>query len=139
MPETSRASAISSSGMGVWGDRRIVSEEWIRMARSPGVNPNYGFMNWFLNRPVADDGKTAAKPIPAAPDSSVTFRGAGANIVYIDWENDLVVVVRWIGDGLPEFIGKVLSAIQAPHRPTENGSRRPDGAGAEYATRSRVR
>ncbi len=40
--------------MGVWGDRRIISEEWIRMARSPGVNPNYGFMNWFLNRPVPD-------------------------------------------------------------------------------------
>jgi CubicO group peptidase (beta-lactamase class C family) len=105
--------------MGVWGDQRIVSEEWIRLARTPGVNPNYGFMNWFLNRPVAEEGKPPAKPIPAAPESSVTFRGAGANIVYIDWENDLVVVVRWIGDGLPEFIGKVLSAIQAP-RPTEN-------------------
>jgi hypothetical protein len=107
--------------MGVWGDRRIVSEDWIRLARTPGVNPNYGFMNWFLNRPVGEDGKAAAKPIPAAPESSVTFRGAGANIVYIDWENDLVVVVRWIGDGLPEFIGKVLGAIQSP-RPTENGA-----------------
>jgi len=73
---------------------------------------------------MAADGKTAAKPIPAAPESSVTFRGAGANIVYIDWENDLLVVVRWIGDGLPEFIGKVLSAVQAPPRPTENGALR---------------
>ncbi len=108
--------------MGVWGDRRLISEEWIRMARTPGVNPNYGFMNWFLNRPVDSEGKPAAKPIPAAPDSTVTFRGAGANIVYIDWENDLVVVVRWIGDGLPEFIGKVLGAIQTP-RPTESGER----------------
>jgi CubicO group peptidase (beta-lactamase class C family) len=108
---------------GVWGDRRIVSEEWIRMARAPGVNPNYGFMNWFLNYPVAEEGKPAAKPIPEAPESSVTFRGAGANIVYIDWENDLVVVVRWIGEGLPEFIAKVLGAIQAPI-PTENGGHR---------------
>jgi CubicO group peptidase (beta-lactamase class C family) len=109
--------------MGVWGDRRIISEEWIRLARTPGVNPNYGFMNWFLNHPVdpdGKDGKAAARPIPKAPESSVTFRGAGANIVYIDWENDLVVVVRWIGDGLPEFIGKVLDANQAT-RPTENG------------------
>jgi hypothetical protein len=53
----------------------------------------------------------------------VTFRGAGANIVYIDWDNDLVVVVRWIGDGAPEFIGKVLGAIQAPS-PTENAALR---------------
>jgi hypothetical protein len=53
----------------------------------------------------------------------VTFRGAGANIVYIDSDNDLVVVVRWIGDGLPEFIAKVLGAIQAPS-PTENGAHR---------------
>jgi CubicO group peptidase (beta-lactamase class C family) len=109
---------------GVWGDRRIISEEWIRLARAPGVNPNYGFMNWFLNHPVAEDGRPAAKPIPEAPDSSVTFRGAGANIVYIDWDNDLVVVVRWIGEGLPEFIAKVLGAIQAPS-PTENGAHRP--------------
>jgi CubicO group peptidase (beta-lactamase class C family) len=108
--------------MGVWGDRRIISEEWIRLARTPGVNPNYGFMNWFLNRPVDAEGKAAAKPIPAAPESSVTFRGAGANIVYIDWENDLLVVVRWIGNGLPEFIEKVLGAIQSPPRPTENGA-----------------
>ena len=109
---------------GVWGDRRIISEEWIRLARAPGVNPNYGFMNWFLNHPVAEDGKPAARPIPEAPDSSVTFRGAGANIVYIDWDNDLVVVVRWIGEGLPEFIAKVLGAIQAPS-PTEIGAHRP--------------
>jgi CubicO group peptidase (beta-lactamase class C family) len=108
--------------VGVWGDRRIISEEWIRLARTPGVNPNYGFMNWFLNRPVDADGKAAAKPIPAAPESSVTFRGAGANIVYIDWENDLLVVVRWIGNGLPEFIEKVLGAIQSPPRPTETGA-----------------
>jgi hypothetical protein len=92
-----------------------------RMARARVTN--YGFMNWFLNHPVAEEGKSAAKPIPAAPDSSVTFRGAGANIVYIDWDNDLVVVVRWIGEGLPEFIAKVLGAIQAPS-PTENGAHR---------------
>jgi hypothetical protein len=62
-------------------------------------------MNWFLN--------TGRKPLPAAPESSVTFRGNGQNIVYIDWDNDLVVVVRWINTGpaLNEFIGKVLAAM----------------------------
>jgi CubicO group peptidase (beta-lactamase class C family) len=108
---------------GEWKGQRIVSEEWIHLARTPGVNPGYGFMNWFLNQPyVADDGATK-KSLPAAPDSAVTFRGAGANVVYIDWENDLVVVVRWIGTGLEEFIAKVLGAIHfaAPTDPGNNG------------------
>jgi len=43
------------------------------------------------------------------------FRGNGANIIYIDWENDLVVVVRWIAGGnvLDTFIGKVLASISS--------------------------
>jgi hypothetical protein len=49
--------------------------------------------------------------MPAAPETAVTFRGAGSNIIYIDWENDLVVVVRWIGRGYNEFIEKVLESI----------------------------
>ena len=44
----------------------------------------------------------------------MTFRGNGQNIVYVDWENDLVVVVRWIGNNkaLDEFLGRVLSSIK---------------------------
>ena len=82
------------------------------MASTPGkVNPGYGFMNWFLNQPYERDGETR-KSIPASPDSAVTFRGAGSNIIYIDWENDLVVVVRWIqGRGFNPFIEKVLASM----------------------------
>jgi len=92
---------------GKWRDRQIVSEKWIQMARTPGTaNPEYGYMNWFLN--------TGKKPLPAASESSVTFRGNGQNIVYVDWQNDLVIIVRWInaGPALNEFIGKVLAAIK---------------------------
>jgi CubicO group peptidase (beta-lactamase class C family) len=92
---------------GRWGDREIVSPKWIAMARTPGpANAEYGYMNWFLN--------TARKPLPSAPESSVRFVGNGQNIVYIDWDNDLVVVVRWIrgGDALDTFLGKVLASIQ---------------------------
>ena len=90
---------------GKWKDKEVVSEAWIRMARTPGsANPEYGHMNWFLN--------TGRKPLPATPASSVTFRGNGANIIYLDWENDVVVVVRWITNGaLDEFLGRVLGAI----------------------------
>ncbi|MGH9219394.1 MAG: serine hydrolase domain-containing protein [Vicinamibacterales bacterium] len=92
---------------GKWKDRQIVPEKWIAMARTPGpANSTYGYMNWFLN--------TGRKPLPSVPESSVTFRGNGANIIYIDWQNDLVVVVRWIGGGnaLDDFLGKVVSAIR---------------------------
>ncbi len=97
---------------GAWEGEQLISEEWIAMARMPGeVNPSYGYMNWFLNGPVERDGEMV-KSIPAAPDTAVTFRGAGSNIVYVDWENDLVVVVRWIqGGAVSEFIAKVLAAL----------------------------
>ena len=88
---------------GKWKDRQIVSQKWIDMARSPGpANDGYGYMNWFLN--------SGAKPaFPNAPPSAVTFQGNGSNIIYIDWQNDLVVVVRWIRqNAFNEFIGKVL-------------------------------
>ncbi len=98
---------------GQWGGRQLISERWIGMARTGGVNPEYGFMNWFLN-----PGRTS---LPAAPESSVTFRGNGQNIVYVDWDHDLVVVVRWIksgravgadrGNALNDFLGNVVEAI----------------------------
>jgi CubicO group peptidase (beta-lactamase class C family) len=93
---------------GRWNDRQIVSERWIAMARTPGpANAEYGYMNWFLN--------TGRKPLPSVPESSVTFRGNGQNIIYIDWQNDLVVVTRWIAPGkaLDEFLGQVVRAIRS--------------------------
>lgn len=98
---------------GKWNERQLVSRKWIAMARTGGVNPEYGFMNWFLN--------PGRKSLPSVPESTVTFRGNGQNIVYLDWENDLVVVVRWIksgrangattGNALDDFLGKVVGAI----------------------------
>lgn len=91
---------------GQWDGREIVTEKWIALARTPGpANANYGFANWYLN--------TGRKPLPAAPATAVTFRGNGQNIVYLDWEHDLVVVVRWIknDEALNGFIGQVLGAL----------------------------
>lgn len=92
---------------GRWKDRQIVSEKWIQMARTPGpANSQYGYANWFLN--------TNRKSIPSAPESAVYFEGNGANIIYVDWENDIVAVVRWLGGGgaLNDFVGKMLGALQ---------------------------
>ena len=92
---------------GRWESRQIVAEKWIELARTPGpANATYGFANWFLN--------TGRKPLPATPASSVVFRGNGQNIVYLDWEHDLVVVVRWIKDdkALDGFLGQVIGALE---------------------------
>jgi CubicO group peptidase (beta-lactamase class C family) len=94
---------------GKWNSHEIVSEKWIAMARTPGpANKTYGFANWFLN--------TERKPLPAAPESAVYFEGNGNNIIYVDWDNDVVAVVRWIkgGSALNDFLAKMLASIETP-------------------------
>jgi len=100
---------------GKWGDRQLVSTKWIGLARTPGVNPTYGFMNWYLN--------PGRKSMPSTPENTVRFVGNGNNIVYLDWDNDLVVVVRWIkggrangattGSAVDDFFGKVVGALKS--------------------------
>ena len=100
---------------GRWNGRQIVSERWIAMARTPGsANPAYGYMNWFLNNPQKTaDGADGPLPFPSTPRSSVTFQGNGVNVVYLDWDNDLLVVARWVDNNrsLDQFLGKVIGAI----------------------------
>ena len=95
---------------GKWKNKQIISEEWIEMARTPtDVHQGYGYMNWFLN----SDKEGKNKSIPAAPKTAVTFRGAGSNIIYIDWENDIVCVVRWIDrTKFNQFIKLMLTALR---------------------------
>jgi len=90
---------------GKWKGQQLLSEKWLAMAETPTkAEPGYGFMNFFLN--------TGRKAIPAAPESAFRHVGAGSNIIYVDRENGLVVVTRWIkGSALPEFIEKVLAAM----------------------------
>lgn len=91
---------------GKWKDKQLLSDAWVKMALTPTpVQPTYGFMNWFLN--------TDRKLIPAAPASAFYHLGNGTNMVYVDFENDLVVVARWIeNNSMAEFIEKILGAIQ---------------------------
>ena len=88
------------------------------MARTPGGdNVNYGYANWYLN--------TGRKPLPAAPEAAVRFVGNGSNIIYIDWDNDVVVVLRWIGGGpaLNDVIGKITASIKSPAKPPTSSAR----------------
>ena len=91
---------------GKWQDTQLISKDWIAMARTGGsANAEYGFANWFLN-----PGRNA---LPNAPETAVTFQGAGRNVIYIDQQNDLLIVTRWIGNGdeLNQLVGKVLAAL----------------------------
>lgn len=91
---------------GKWGEKQILSEEWIRMATTPGVNAGYGFMNYFLN--------TGRRAMPSAPETSFQHRGAGNNIIYVDPENDLLVVARWINSvrSMDGVIRQLLEGIR---------------------------
>ncbi|HZR24527.1 MAG TPA: serine hydrolase [Vicinamibacterales bacterium] len=92
---------------GKWGDKQLVSEKWIQMARTPGrANENYGYANWFLN--------TNRKSIPNAPATAVYFEGNGANIIYVDWDNDIVAVLRWVkgGGAFNDIVGKMLDSLK---------------------------
>jgi CubicO group peptidase (beta-lactamase class C family) len=91
---------------GKWKDKQILSEAWLKMARTPTpVQPTYGFMNYFLN--------TDRKLYPSAPATAFAHIGAGSNIVYVDPEHDLVIVARWIdGNAMDGMIEKVLASLK---------------------------
>jgi hypothetical protein len=49
--------------------------------------------------------------VPAAPATAVRFVGNGNNIVYVDWENDLVIVTRW-SNALNDLVGMTFAALR---------------------------
>ena len=90
---------------GNWNGKQIISEDWINKSTTPTkANTGYGFMNYFLN--------TDKKMYPSAPASAFTHIGNGTNAIYVDPENDLVVVLRWIEDKqIDGFLKILLSAF----------------------------
>ncbi len=96
---------------GRWGDQQLLDEEWFDMAVTPSAaNRTYGFMNFFLNVPNA----AGRKGYPSAPSTAYSHRGNGTNLIYVDRENDLVVVARWIpGRDIDELLSLVIGSIQA--------------------------
>jgi CubicO group peptidase (beta-lactamase class C family) len=93
---------------GTWEGRQVLSAKWITMAKTPtGPNPGYGFCNWFLN--------TGRKMYPDARADSVAFIGDGANIIFVDYQHDIVAVVRWIdGAKMKDFVRLLIAATGEP-------------------------
>ena len=97
---------------GRWGGEQLLSEAWFAHALTPtAVMPSYGYMNFFLNTP---DDDRAAIAVDRAPAASFAYLGAGANMVFIDPEHDMVAVVRWIDSSQRNaFIERLMLAIDA--------------------------
>src|SRR4051794_20980150 len=90
---------------GVWQERRILSEDWIARMRVPCPRyPQYGYL-WWLN--------TGRALFPSASEASYSASGAGGNLTWIDPENDLVAVLRWIDPAARNgFIKLVMDAVR---------------------------
>jgi len=90
---------------GKWKDRQLLSRQWVDWALTPTpVEPTYGFMNWYVN--------TDRKLLPSAPATAFMHTGNGTNMVYVDRDNDVVAVVRWIErPALDGFVKRLLAAL----------------------------
>ena len=90
---------------GNWDGKQLLSEDWFDMATTPGqINRSYGFMNFSLN--------TDQRRYPNAPEYTWTHTGAGSNLIYVDPENELVIVCRWIrGGAFTDVVHTVLEAM----------------------------
>jgi CubicO group peptidase (beta-lactamase class C family) len=89
---------------GRWGDREIISSDWIAQMTEPcELNQSYGFM-WWVNQNRA--------LFPSAPGTSFFALGKGANIIWTDPELRLTSVVRWIDrDAYDGYCARIVEAI----------------------------
>jgi CubicO group peptidase (beta-lactamase class C family) len=92
---------------GKWGDKQLISEGWIRLSRTASTpNPNYGFMNFYLN--------TGKRQLPSLGEDVFMHLGNGTNAIVCDPANDLVVVTRWIDSNrsVDGVVAKVLAGAR---------------------------
>jgi CubicO group peptidase (beta-lactamase class C family) len=91
---------------GNWDGKQLIDSSWIALSRTPTpANPGYGFMNFFLN--------TGKKFLPSAPESAYAHIGNGTNMIYVDEENELVIVSRWTDNSqLDDVVRRFLAALK---------------------------
>jgi CubicO group peptidase (beta-lactamase class C family) len=89
---------------GVWDGKQILPKGWTAELVKPcPVAPFYGLM-WWLN--------TDKRQFAAASERSYFALGWGSHIIWIDPDNDLVTVLRWIDrKKAPGFVERLLGAL----------------------------
>jgi CubicO group peptidase (beta-lactamase class C family) len=94
---------------GKWGSQQLVPAKWLADALTPSERePDYGYL-WWLN--------TDRKSWPSAPASSFAAMGNGTNTIWIDPDDDIVLVWRWFrNEAMDETIARVRGALTNPQR-----------------------
>jgi CubicO group peptidase (beta-lactamase class C family) len=90
---------------GRWGDRTLVSAEWVDLTWTPcAIKPDYGLL-WWLN-----DARTA---YPSAPAGGRCARGnLGRHLLWVDPARRLVVASHW-GEDVGRLLTEVSAAVPA--------------------------
>jgi CubicO group peptidase (beta-lactamase class C family) len=90
---------------GKWGNRQLISEQWLRDAVTPSEHgPDYGYL-WWLN--------TKQKEWPSGPASSFAAIGNAGNTIWIDPDDDIVLVWHW-GSSMDGMVKRIISAVTGP-------------------------
>lgn len=89
---------------GKWGNRPVVSEQWLKDAVTPSEHgPDYGYL-WWLN--------TQRKQWPSGPASSFAALGNGSNTVWIDPQHDIVLVWHWYRNAAMDgMVQRIVAAV----------------------------
>ncbi len=87
---------------GNWNGKQLLSRDWMEQIITPSkVNEDYGYL-WWLN--------TNQNTVSNAPASAFYASGAGGNYIWIDRENDLLIVMRWV-PGMNDVIVAFTAAL----------------------------
>jgi CubicO group peptidase (beta-lactamase class C family) len=92
---------------GKWGNKQLVSEQWLRDAVTPSAHgPDYGYL-WWLN--------TRQRQWPSAPASSFAALGNGSNVIWIDPDHDIVFVWHWYeNQAMDGMLQRIVTAVTGP-------------------------
>lgn len=92
---------------GRWGEKQLISKQWIAEAISSSpANPNYGYMWWLNKDPEHSNFSNLSQ-------NAYYASGFGGNHIFIEPDHQLVIVVRWFDYGKSnEFVKKVLEAVK---------------------------
>lgn len=90
---------------GNWNDLQILPEDWMQQSVTPTPTlEKYGFL-WWLNR--------GADANPKLPSTAFSALGAGGHSIWINPEDDIVVVMRWLDPARAQaFLGMLTGAIR---------------------------
>ena len=90
---------------GYWNDKEIIPKIWIEESTKPcPLASNYGCL-WLIKDP-----KNGL--FPSAPQSAFFAMCVGIQVIYVDLENDIVIIVRRMEkDKVTKFIRLVLESL----------------------------